>query len=121
MQSQHERESHEPGASHHDDAQRTDRSPMEQGEERTETVQTQHGPTGNGAKEDVVTDPALDDRLGSDWSDEGGATTTGPATDTPGRQGAAHGDDPKRPASSHHEGRQSEADAAADDAPANLE
>ena len=103
------------------DREHFDRSGIEEHEERTETVPTQHGPTENAAKQDVVTDPALDDRLGSDWSDEGGATTTGPATDTPGGRGAARGDDPKRPASSHHEGRQSEADAAADDAPANLE
>lgn len=96
MHSQHEHESHEPHASHGDAEQRTDRSEIEENEERTETVPTQHGPTGNGAKEDVVTDPALDDRLGSDWADEGGATTTGPATDTPGGQGAARGDDPKR-------------------------
>lgn len=31
---------------------------------------------------DVESDPALDDRLGSDWSDEGGAAPTGPATST---------------------------------------
>lgn len=65
-------------------------------EERTETVATEHGAPDNGAKEDVVTDPARDDRLGSDWADEGGATTTGPATATPGGEGAADRDDPKR-------------------------
>lgn len=31
---------------------------------------------------DVESDPALDDRVGSDWSDEGGAAPTGPATST---------------------------------------
>ncbi|ALO67271.1 hypothetical protein AS189_13125 [Arthrobacter alpinus] len=29
---------------------------------------------------DVVTDPALNDNLGQDWTDEGGATPSGPAT-----------------------------------------
>ncbi len=29
---------------------------------------------------DVETDPALNDGLGQDWSDEGGATPQGPAT-----------------------------------------
>ena len=31
---------------------------------------------------DVVSDPAKDDTQGQDWSDEGGATSTGPATDS---------------------------------------
>lgn len=31
---------------------------------------------------DVTSDPARDDRTGSDWSTEGGATQQGPATDT---------------------------------------
>lgn len=35
-----------------------------------------------GAVHDVRSDPALDDRLGSDWTDEGGATSEGPATAT---------------------------------------
>jgi len=87
---------HEHGSNGDRPSQHEDRAHAEAQEERTETVPTQHGPTGNGAKEDVVTDPALDDRLGSDWADEGGATTTGPATATPGGQGAADGDDPKR-------------------------
>lgn len=91
MHTQNERELSEDHAGQH-----TDRSKIEEHEERTETAPTQHGPTGNGAKDDVVTDPALDDRLGSDWADEGGATTTGPATVTPGGQGSAEGDDPKR-------------------------
>ncbi|SEE30680.1 hypothetical protein SAMN04489740_1090 [Arthrobacter alpinus] len=29
---------------------------------------------------DVESDPALNDGLGQDWSDEGGATPSGPAT-----------------------------------------
>ena len=32
---------------------------------------------------DVVSDPALDDNTGSDWTDEGGAAPEGPATNTP--------------------------------------
>lgn len=36
----------------------------------------------NGAP-DVVSDPAKDDTEGQDWSDEGGATPAGPATDSP--------------------------------------
>jgi hypothetical protein len=31
---------------------------------------------------DVVSDPAKDDTEGQDWSDEGGATPSGPATAT---------------------------------------
>lgn len=34
-------------------------------------------------KSDVVSDPALDDTTGSDWTDEGGAAPEGPATSTP--------------------------------------
>jgi len=34
------------------------------------------------AAPDVVSDPAKDDTQGQDWSDEGGATPTGPATAT---------------------------------------
>ncbi|MCD4851810.1 DUF4555 domain-containing protein [Arthrobacter sp. AK01] len=36
-------------------------------------------------KSDVVSDPALDDTTGSDWTDEGGAAPEGPATNTPPR------------------------------------
>ncbi|KUM35827.1 YtxH domain-containing protein [Arthrobacter sp. EpRS71] len=32
---------------------------------------------------DVVSDPALDDTTGSDWTGEGGAAPEGPATNTP--------------------------------------
>ena len=31
---------------------------------------------------DVTSDPARDDTEGNDWSTEGGATESGPATDT---------------------------------------
>ncbi|WP_420179346.1 hypothetical protein [Paenarthrobacter sp. TA1.8] len=34
-------------------------------------------------KSDVVSDPALDDATGSDWTGEGGAAPEGPATNTP--------------------------------------
>lgn len=34
------------------------------------------------AAPDVESDPALDDREGSDWGDEGGAAPSGPATST---------------------------------------
>ncbi|XAS72051.1 hypothetical protein VUN82_23765 [Micrococcaceae bacterium Sec5.1] len=34
-------------------------------------------------RSDVVSDPALDDNTGSDWTDEGGAAPEGPATNTP--------------------------------------
>jgi len=50
--------------------------------ERTETVPTHHSPDEVPAKEDVLSDPALDDRVGSDWVDEGGAAPEGPATAT---------------------------------------
>ncbi len=67
-------------------------------EERTETVPVAHKIEKNGQEtgEDVQSDPALDDRLGSDWADEGGATTAGPATSTPGGEELTEGDDPKR-------------------------
>ncbi|MFL6060049.1 MAG: hypothetical protein ACJ72E_02365 [Marmoricola sp.] len=31
---------------------------------------------------DVITDPARDDEVGEDWTTEGGATPSGPATQT---------------------------------------
>lgn len=52
--------------------------------ELTETVPTHQESGRSGTKDDVESDPARDDRLGSDWSDEGGATPAGPATSTPG-------------------------------------
>lgn len=54
------------------------------------TVKTEStGTSGNAASAghaihaDVVSDPALDDATGSDWTDEGGAAPEGPATNTP--------------------------------------
>lgn len=38
--------------------------------------------TSQEAAPDVESDPARDDRIGSDWSDEGGAAPDGPATST---------------------------------------
>lgn len=52
-------------------------------EKIAQTVPTAHGgPAGTEVEEDVMSDPALDDRIGSDWTDEGGAGVEGPATDT---------------------------------------
>lgn len=34
-------------------------------------------------RQDVSSDPSRDDAEGSDWTDEGGATPLGPATDSP--------------------------------------
>ncbi|SDX24405.1 hypothetical protein SAMN04487917_10748 [Arthrobacter sp. yr096] len=51
----------------------------------------QHTDSSSGArtvptiKSDVVSDPALDDTTGSDWTGEGGAAPEGPATNTPPR------------------------------------
>lgn len=33
-------------------------------------------------RSDVISDPALNDQVGQDWTDEGGATPSGAATDT---------------------------------------
>lgn len=49
------------------------------GAEATETAKTAHN-AGHDSDTDVHSDPARDDRVGSDWSDEGGAAPTGPAT-----------------------------------------
>lgn len=68
----------------------------EEAEVRTDTVPAGHGEDGADAQEDVMTDPALDDRLGSDWVDEGGATPTGPATRAPAPNGQSAAEDPKR-------------------------
>ncbi|MCW2691291.1 MAG: hypothetical protein JWR37_6181 [Mycobacterium sp.] len=43
---------------------------------------TQSDVGAEGAKGDVESDPAKDTDEGSDWSDEGGATPSGPAADT---------------------------------------
>ncbi|MGH3652214.1 hypothetical protein [Glutamicibacter sp.] len=40
-------------------------------------VRSRRGP---GAVPDIVSDPALSDQIGYDWTDEGGATPLGPAT-----------------------------------------
>ncbi len=69
-----------------------DRPDREEPEERTGTVPTSHGPGDAEADADVVSDPALDDRLGSEWVDEGGATPAGPATQTPGPDDPEQGD-----------------------------
>lgn len=66
-----------------DDRLRPDRVDQDEAEhlkekQRTDTVPTEHG--AENADDDVSSDPALDDRDGSDWSDEGGATAQGPAT-----------------------------------------
>ena len=45
---------------------------------KAETVET----VPHGEHQDVVSDPALADNDGADWASEGGATVTGPATDT---------------------------------------
>lgn len=51
--------------------------------------QTENAPTDptvpDGVEDDVISDPGKDDDTGSDWSDEGGATEQGPATDAPAR------------------------------------
>ena len=36
-----------------------------------------------GTHDDVASDPARDDELGTDWVGEGGATPDGPATEAP--------------------------------------
>lgn len=45
--------------------------------EKPETAESQSGR--EGADNDVVTDPAKADDARGDWSDEGGATPSGPA------------------------------------------
>lgn len=50
----------------------TARNDQRDAERRVETEQTD--------AEDVVSDPGHSDEVGADWSDEGGATPTGPAT-----------------------------------------
>ncbi len=67
----------------------------EERELRSSTVPTEHGSDAPESEEDVLSDPARDDRLGSDWADEGGAVPAGPATDAPAPDGAED-EDPKR-------------------------
>lgn len=45
-----------------------------------ETVPTATNKVLHKAKPDVVSDPALSDKTGAEWTDEGGATADGPAT-----------------------------------------
>ena len=45
--------------------------------EKPETASSDTGP--ENADDDVVSDPAKDSGDGADWSDEGGATPSGPA------------------------------------------
>lgn len=56
--------------------------------EHRATTKTDSGSDNN---KDVVSDPAFDDSVGSDWAGEGGATPIGPATST---EGADEDDDP---------------------------
>lgn len=46
----------------------------------THTEQTAKRVGDGEAEPDVVSDPSRDDREGSDWTDEGGASPDGPAT-----------------------------------------
>jgi hypothetical protein len=49
----------------------------------TDSAKTRQTDSGDeDAKADVESDPAKETEAGSDWSDEGGATPAGPATDT---------------------------------------
>lgn len=57
-------------------AQGSDGDSAEARYERTDSPETVPANTSH----DVETDPALNDGLGQDWSDEGGATPQGPAT-----------------------------------------
>lgn len=49
-------------------------------DETVKTVETESGAAE--ALDDVVSDPARADRLGTEWADEGGAVPEGPATST---------------------------------------
>ncbi|MCS3429208.1 hypothetical protein [Leucobacter aridicollis] len=60
---------------HADSAQRASDEPS------TVTVETGKGP--DRALNDVASDPAHDTRVGSDWTAEGGAAPSGPATAAP--------------------------------------
>ncbi|GAA2959746.1 hypothetical protein ACX5K5_16075 [Glutamicibacter bergerei] len=46
-----------------------------------ESVPTNSTDTSDQTLEDHISDPALSDEAGHDWTDEGGATPAGPATD----------------------------------------
>ncbi len=75
----------------------------EESEERTTTAPASHGADEARADEDVLSDPALDDRIGSDWVDEGGATASGPATRTPGPDSPERGDPDRESREAKHE------------------
>ena len=45
--------------------------------DKPDTAETDSGPSG--ADDDVASDPAKGDEGAADWSDEGGATPSGPA------------------------------------------
>ncbi len=47
--------------------------------DKPETTETDTAPSNT--DDDVVTDPSKGDDEGNDWSDEGGATPSGPATE----------------------------------------
>lgn len=47
-----------------------------------ETVPTSATKAQRSAPADVISDPARADQVGADWTDEGGATNTGPATNS---------------------------------------
>lgn len=49
-------------------------------EELVKTVSADPEKTASTRADDVRSDPALADNVGSDWTDEGGATPAGPAT-----------------------------------------
>ncbi len=50
---------------------------MSVNKEKPETAESDSGP--KGADDDVVSDPGKSAAEGEDWSDEGGATPSGPA------------------------------------------
>lgn len=53
------------------------------GDGETEDAGTQREGVGTETDSDRESDPALDDGSNSEWTDEGGATGSGPATDSP--------------------------------------
>ncbi|MHA7175983.1 hypothetical protein ACX80D_04955 [Arthrobacter sp. Sr24] len=55
---------------------------VKDGQDRTDTPRGEDGPqtVRTHVSKDVESDPALNDGLGQDWADEGGATPKGPAT-----------------------------------------
>lgn len=51
------------------------------GEDMNENVPTNSTDISDKTLEDHISDPALSDEAGHDWTDEGGATPDGPATE----------------------------------------